>query len=294
MDSHCYKKAKDMGPPLQHVCGIAIGYCEARAVIIRRDATTNAIGQPSLVASESGARSTPCAVALGGTGECVVGDAALSQAAKNPAATVPRALSCLPRSEDDEAALKKRLTTHGAGKVVVDGATLQLAKTVWDEDGDETEVTASLSGADVVSKILGELRCRIADFLGADAKEVLCCVLAAPADILNDVVSRKALLDAAAQAGLRVLQVVDEGDSVASFAAQDDQECDSVVVVDVGGTRAKATSYTRHATGILERAKCQEDSSLSGDAFTSCLYDFAATFLRRRQKIDVDEGGAKS
>ena len=32
-----------MGPPLQHVCGIAIGYCEARAVIIRRDATTNAI-----------------------------------------------------------------------------------------------------------------------------------------------------------------------------------------------------------------------------------------------------------
>ena len=147
-----------MGPPLQHVCGIAIGYCEARAVIIRRDATTNAIGQPSLVASESGARSTPCAVALGGTGECVVGDAALSQAAKNPAATVPRALSCLPRSEDDEAALKKRLTTHGAGKVVVDGATLQLAKTVWDEDGEETEVTASLSGADVVSKILGELR----------------------------------------------------------------------------------------------------------------------------------------
>ena len=95
-----------MGPPLQHVCGIAIGYCEARAVIIRRDATTNAIGQPSLVASESGARSTPCAVALGGTGECVVGDAALSQAAKNPAATVPRALSCLPRSDDDEAALK--------------------------------------------------------------------------------------------------------------------------------------------------------------------------------------------
>ena len=89
-----------MGPPLQHVCGIAIGYCEARAVIIRRDATTNAIGQPSLVASESGARSTPCAVALGGTGECVVGDAALSQAAKNPAATVPRALSCLPHSNE--------------------------------------------------------------------------------------------------------------------------------------------------------------------------------------------------
>ena len=283
-----------MGPPLQHVCGIAIGYCEARAVIIRRDATTNAIGQPSLVASESGARSTPCAVALGGTGECVVGDAALSQAAKNPAATVPRALSCLPHSNDDEGALKARLTTHGAGKVEIDGATLQLAKTVWDEDGDETEVTASLSGADVVAKILGELRCRIADFLGADAKEVLCCVLAAPADILNDAVSRKALLDAASQAGLRVLQVVDEGDSVASFAAQDDIECDSVVVVDVGGTRAKATSYARHATGILERAKCQDDSSLSGDAFTSCLYDFAATFLRRRQKIDVDEGGARA
>ena len=34
-------------------------------------------------------------------------------------------------------------------------------------------------------------------------------------------------------------------------------------------TRAKATSYTRHATGILERAKCQDDASLSGDAFTS-------------------------
>ena len=101
------------------------------------------------------------------------------------------AASCLPHSNDDEAALKARLTTHGAGKVEIDGATLQLAKTVWDEDGDETEVTASLSGSDVVSKILGELRCRIADFLGADAKEVLCCVLAAPADILNDVVSQK-------------------------------------------------------------------------------------------------------
>ena len=106
--------------------------------------------------------------------------------------------------------------------------------------------------------------------------------------------SQKALLDAASQAGLRVLQVVDEGDSVASFAAQDDVACDSVVVLDVGGTRAKATSYTRHATGILERAKCQDDASLSGDAFTSCLYDFAATFLRRRQKIDVDDGGARA
>ena len=82
-----------MGPPLQHVCGIAIGYCEARAVIIRRDAPTNAIGQPSLVASESGARSTPCAVALGGTGECVVGDAALSQASKNPAAVATVSLA---------------------------------------------------------------------------------------------------------------------------------------------------------------------------------------------------------
>ena len=135
-----------------------------------------------------------------------------------------------------------------------------------------------------VCKILGELRCRIADFPGADAKEVLCCVLAAPSDILGDPVSKKALLDAAAQAGLRVLQIVDEGDSVASFAAQDDVACDSVVVLDVGGTRAKATSYTRHAAGILERAKCQDDASLSGDAFTSCLYDFAATFLRRRQR----------
>ena len=82
-----------MGPPLQHVCGIAIGACEARAVVIRRDsAAQGGIAQPSLVSSESGARGTPCAVALGGKGECVVGDAALSQAAKNPKARIQRAL----------------------------------------------------------------------------------------------------------------------------------------------------------------------------------------------------------
>ena len=58
---------------------------------------------------------------------------------QEPAATVPRALSCLPHSNDDEAALKACLMTHGAGKVEIDGATLQLAKTVWDEEGEETE-----------------------------------------------------------------------------------------------------------------------------------------------------------
>ena len=131
-----------MGPPLQHVCGIAIGYCEARVVIIRRDAATNAIGQPSLVASESGARSTPCAVALGGTGECVVGDAALSQAAKNPAATVPRALSCLPHSNDDEAALKAAgLCSRKAGGVRLLG-TGEL----------KSKVTITVSGASATAK----------------------------------------------------------------------------------------------------------------------------------------------
>lgn len=284
-----------MGPPLQHVCGIAIGACEARAVVIRRDsAAQGGIAQPSLVSSESGARGTPCAVALGGKGECVVGDAALSQAAKNPKATVPRALSALPRSGDTEDALRARLVAAGAGKVTVDGDTIQLTKTLYDEDGDETEVTSSLSGADVVSKIFAELRDRVADFLGADSKETICCVLSAPPDILADDVAKAALLAAAATAGLRVLQVVDEAACVASFAAQDDQHAESVVVLDVGGTKATATVFSRHATGLLTRSKTQTDPSLSGDAFTSALYAFAATFLKRRQKIDVESGGARA
>eukprot|EP00629_Pelagomonadales_sp_RCC1024_P013330 CAMPEP_0119289156 /NCGR_PEP_ID=MMETSP1329-20130426/38554_1 /TAXON_ID=114041 /ORGANISM="Genus nov. species nov., Strain RCC1024" /LENGTH=55 /DNA_ID=CAMNT_0007289947 /DNA_START=37 /DNA_END=201 /DNA_ORIENTATION=- len=50
------------GQPLAHCLGIAIGRCEARAVVVRREAASGEIKGAELVASESGARATPCVI----------------------------------------------------------------------------------------------------------------------------------------------------------------------------------------------------------------------------------------
>eukprot|EP01083_Nonionella_stella_P129527 393030_1 len=62
-------------------------------------------GRPSVVASETGERSTPTVVAWA-SGEWVLGDAAKQQAAKNPKNTFMNLLKLLGSKADDAKALK--------------------------------------------------------------------------------------------------------------------------------------------------------------------------------------------
>ena len=71
--------------------------------------------------------------------------------------------------------------------------------------------------------------------------------------------------------------------------------CDGVVVIDVGGDGATATPLKRSSGGALTAAGASAtDDALSGAALTAALYKHCVTFLKRRSKIDVADGGKRA
>ncbi|KAH8064801.1 ATP binding protein [Aureococcus anophagefferens] len=101
-----------MPAPLTYVAGVQIGRCESRVCVVRREASGE-LTTVQFVQSDTGARSTPCVIALSATGEYVIGEAAETQMAKNADATVPSVLATLPRAADG-AALAEAARRGGA------------------------------------------------------------------------------------------------------------------------------------------------------------------------------------
>ena len=113
-----------MPAPITYVAGVQIGRCESRVCVVRREASGE-LTTVQFVQSDTGARSTPCVIALSATGEYVIGEAAETQMAKNADATVPSVLATLPRAADGAAlaaAAAARCAAAGCSVAVSDVA----------------------------------------------------------------------------------------------------------------------------------------------------------------------------
>ncbi|KAH8084478.1 ATP binding protein [Aureococcus anophagefferens] len=166
-----------MPAPLTYVAGVQIGRCESRVCVVRREASGE-LTTVQFVQSDTGARSTPCVIALSATGEYVIGEAAETQMAKNADATVPDV----------------------AGDVEI------VLTPPPNEDEDEPPAKpGKLRGEDGAAKVLGRLKSLVDDFLGVEGNEALCCVVAVPSTILGDAVAMASLKRAAKAAKLECL-----------------------------------------------------------------------------------------
>ena len=293
-----------MPAPLTYVAGVQIGRCESRVCVVRREASGE-LTTVQFVQSDTGARSTPCVIALSATGEYVIGEAAETQMAKNADATVPSVLATLPRAADGAA-----LAENAAARCAAAGCSVAVSDVAGDveivltpppnEDEDEPPAKpGKLRGEDGAAKVLGRLKSLVDDFLGVEGNEPLCCVVAVPSTILGDAVAMASLKRAAKAAKLECLSWVSEGAAVAAAAADKIPKLDGVdgvAVLEVGGRGAACAAFLREpSSGVLSPVVAEAaDDALSGHAMADALYGHCVTFLKRRQKIDVAEGGKKA
>ena len=222
-----------MPAPLTYVAGVQIGRCESRVCVVRREASGE-LTTVQFVQSDTGARSTPCVIALSATGEYVIGEAAETQMAKNADATVPSVLATLPRAADGAA-----LAENAAARCAAAGCSVAVSDVAGDveivltpppnEDEDEPPAKpGKLKGEDGAAKVLGRLKSLVDDFLGVEGNEPLCCVVAVPSAILGDAVAMASLKRAAKAAKLECLSWVSEGAAVAAAAADKIPKLDGV------------------------------------------------------------------
>ncbi|KAJ1455838.1 Hsp70 protein-domain-containing protein [Pelagophyceae sp. CCMP2097] len=290
--------------PVSYCAGIGLGHREARVCVVRQQDAADA----QLVASESGSRSLPVTLAYSAGGEWVVGDAANAQAAKNAKATIFDVLALLPRDDDDDEghALRARLVSSGQKTLSVEISEGGQALIVLEPsmDGEPTKITAE----EALAKVLAQLKVVAEDYVGAKSEDrtVLGCVVACD---VQDETQRLALMRACKLARLEVLQLVSDAVAVAVAACGDfsvagaaatlqsrktQQRIGSVVVLDIGATSARAAKLHRDGDGVFRVACAARDDSISGVALTKMLEDHCTTFILRKQKITVSDGGFKA
>ncbi|KAH8083367.1 ATP binding protein [Aureococcus anophagefferens] len=254
-----------MPAPLTYVAGVQIGRCESRVCVVRREASGE-LTTVQFVQSDTGARSTPCVIALSATGEYVIGEAAETQMAKNADATVPDV----------------------AGDVEI------VLTPPPNEDEDEPPAKpGKLRGEDGAAKVLGRLKSLVDDFLGVEGNEALCCVVAVPSTILGDAVAMASLKRAAKAAKLECLSWVSGPPPRTATRSQARRR-----------RRRRRARGRRPRRGLrrlppraVERRAVARPEAADGARRPrdgEALYGHCVTFLKRRQKIDVAEGGKKA
>ena len=157
---------------------------------------------------------------------------------------------------------------------------------VIQEKGSESS-PSTLTVSEVTTRHLRRLKDSASDYLG---KTVNAAVISVPTDFGH--VQREALMKAAANAGLDVLQTIHEPIAavLAYDARQDVSHTDKIVVVaDLGGTRSDATVIASRG-GIYTILATMHEYSLGGAQLDQVLIDFFANeFIKRNAKIDPRE-----
>ncbi|KAH8075287.1 ATP binding protein [Aureococcus anophagefferens] len=247
-----------------------------------------------------GARSTPCVIALSATGEYVIGEAAETQMAKNADATVPSVLATLPRAADGAA-----LAEAAAARCAAAGCSVAVSDVAGDveivltpppnEDEDEPPAKPGKLRARAAPLKVLAASSRSSTTSSASRNEALCCVVAVPSTILGDAVAMASLKRAAKAAKLSACRGSEARPSRRGRGQDPKLDgVDGVAVLEVGGRGAACAAFLREpSSGVLSPVVAEAARRLGGHAMAEAL-GHCVTFLKRRQKIDVAEGGKKA
>ena len=236
--------------------------------------TTNSVvavmegGEPVVIPSAEGNRTTPSVVAFTEKGERLVGQVAKRQAITNPENTVFSIKRFVGRRYD-EVSEEMRMVPY---EVI--------------EEGDDVRVMArgkKYSPPEISAMILQKLKSAAEDYLGEKVDRV---VVTVPA-YFNDS-QRQATKDAGKIAGLKVERIINEPTAAALAYGLDKQADEKIAVYDFGGGTFDI-SILEVGDGIVEVKATHGDTHLGGDNLDQRIIEWIVDEFRKDQGVDLSK-----
>ncbi len=235
--------------------------------------TTNSVvavmeaGQPTVIANQEGARTTPSVVAFTKSGERLVGQVAKRQAITNPENTIFSIKRFMGR-RSDEVSEEMKMVPY---------------KVVAGEQGDaRVEISGKKqSPPEISAMILGKLKEAAESYLG---EKVTQAVITVPA-YFNDA-QRQATKDAGKIAGLEVMRIINEPTAAALAYGLDKKKSETIAVYDFGGGTFDI-SILEVGDGVVEVKSTNGDTHLGGDNIDQCVIDWIVGEFKKENGIDL-------
>lgn len=247
---------------MSKVIGIDLGTTNSCIAIMDGDSSR-------VIENAEGGRTTPSMVAMTGSGERLVGQAAKRQAVTNPENTLFAIKRLIGRRFDDPLTQKDM--------------ELVPYKIVKADNGDAwVEVNGEkYSPSQVSAMILQKMKETAEAYLGEPVTQA---VITVPA-YFNDS-QRQATKDAGAIAGLEVLRIINEPTAAALAYGMEKKGTGTIVVYDLGGGTFDV-SVLEIGDGVFEVKSTNGDTFLGGEDFDARIMTYLADEFKREQGIDL-------
>ncbi|HVV71865.1 MAG TPA: Hsp70 family protein, partial [Verrucomicrobiae bacterium] len=237
--------------------------------------TTNSVvavmeaGQPTVIANQEGARTTPSVVAFTKSGDRLVGQVAKRQAITNPEQTIFSIKRFMGRNYN-EVSEEMKMVPY---KVV---------------RGDNGDARVDINGAkqsppEISAMILTKLKEAAEAYLGQKVTEA---VITVPA-YFNDA-QRQATKDAGKIAGLDVKRIINEPTAAALAYGLDKKKNETIAVYDFGGGTFDI-SILEVGDGVVEVKSTNGDTHLGGDNIDQRIMDWIIGEFKKEQGIDLSK-----
>ena len=237
--------------------------------------TTNSVvaaiegGQPTVITSKEGFRTTPSIVAYTKKQELLVGQIAKRQAVINPENTffsVKRFIGSKSSEIDDSLKeLPYELKADANNNI-------KLVCPALEKDFSPEEISAQ-----ILRKLVNDAK----DYLGQDVEKA---VITVPA-YFNDS-QRQATIAAGKIAGVEVLRIINEPTAASLAYGLDKKTLEKVLVFDLGGGTFDV-SILEVGDGIFEVLSTAGDTNLGGDDFDKVLVEWLIEEFLKEEKINL-------
>jgi molecular chaperone DnaK len=226
-------------------------------------------GEPTVVPSSEGGRTTPSVVSFMKDGSRVVGQVAKRQAVTNPEHTIFSIKRFMGRRHDEVDTELKYVPYH-----IVKGPKNEALVKIDDKQYSPPEVSAM---------ILQKMKQSAEDFLGEPVKKA---VITVPA-YFNDS-QRQATKDAGTIAGLDVVRIINEPTAASLAYGLDKKKNEKIAIYDLGGGTFDV-SILEIGEGVFEVKSTNGDTHLGGDDFDQHIIKWLLDEFRREQLVDLSK-----
>ncbi len=224
-------------------------------------------GEPVVIASSEGSRTTPSIVAFAKDGERLIGTVAKRQAVTNPQNTVFSIKRFMGRRHD-EVDKEEKIVPYKVGETASGDCQIE----VMGKTHRPPEISAM---------ILQKMKETAESYLGGTVAQA---VVTVPA-YFNDA-QRQATKDAGRIAGLDVLRIINEPTAAALAYGLERKKDEKVAVYDLGGGTFDV-SVLAIGDDSFEVLSTNGDTHLGGDDFDQCVIDWLAEEFVKEQGIDL-------
>ena len=227
-------------------------------------------GEPNILESKEGKRTTPSVIAFVEDGEIKVGDPAKRQAVTNPEKTI---------------ASVKRFMGNKFSESSNDVKTVAYKVVKGDNDTPRVDIDGRLyTPQELSAMVLQKMKKTAEDYLGQTVTEA---VVTVPA-YFNDS-QRQATKEAGEISGLKVQRIINEPTAAALAYGMDKGGKDKkIAVYDLGGGTFDI-SILELGDGVFEVLSTNGDTHLGGDDFDQVIIDFLAEEFKKNEQIDLRE-----